>query len=185
MVSLILLSAPFVSTIRVELPARAKRSQEALLQWASNIPPNTMLEVQSFRFMPWPTHKSIRISDLRRLPQTRWSLKSANLERIPFMGVWDPDEITGGPVMRRLYARYWVDRAQITDKSQAPGVWDRIWEQLPMKGEERASRAAVKEPVIMANRRQPMGRTSFTGRVRAPPPPPPVKNSASNAGPRK
>lgn len=188
MVVLTLISAPFVSTIRVQIPPSAKRSQQALMQWASNIPPETRLELQSMRFLPWPKHRSIRISDLRRLPQTRWSMGLANLERVSYHGEpWRAEDVTGGRLVRRLYARYYIDRAQITDKSQAPGLWDRIWEQIPVKGEQPAARMVMKEPVVMANRRQPLGRTSLTGRVRAPPPPPPpaVNVGSKNAGARK
>lgn len=32
--------------------------------------------------------------------------------------------------------RYFVTRGMVRDRSRVPGVWDRMWEQIPVVGEE-------------------------------------------------
>ena len=163
------MSAPFVSAVRVLLPASAKRSHDALMRFAENVPQDTKVLLQTMRWLPWPTHKEVFFSDLRRLPGRKLS---ANLEHVPLghEKAQKASKIMGGRLAARMYERYWVDMTA-RNKSRAPGVWERMWDQITIKGQE-SLKVAPKDrlPPAMANRpalSESAGRKS--------PPPPPVK----------
>lgn len=173
-----LLSAPYVSTIRVLVPPSAKKSTEALRRFAEHVPPDTKVSLQSMRWLPWPTHKEIFFSDLRRLPGRQLS---ANLEHIPLghEAAENASKIFGGRLAMRMYGRYWVDMNS-RNKSQAPGVWEKMWEQIPIKGQV-PLKTANKEPPVMVKRSAPPKPSAVAARV-SPPPPLPVKKGRSKGG---
>jgi hypothetical protein len=78
----------------------------------------------------------------------------------------------------RMYGRYWVDMTS-RNKSQAPGVWEKMWEQIPIKGQE-PLKIAERKPLAMANRIAPPKPSTVAARVF--PPPPPVKKGRSRSG---
>ena len=48
-----------------------------------------------------------------------------------------------------------MSRTQIKDRSRAPGVWDKMWEQIPMVGEQLiAKKTMERRPAVAANRPQ-------------------------------
>ena len=175
-----LLSAPYVSTIRVLLPSSAKKSTEALWRFAERVPPETKVSLQSMRWLPWPTHKEVFFCDLRRLPGRKLSV---NLEHLPLgnEAAKNASKIFGGRLAMRMYGRYWVDMTS-RNKSQAPGVWEKMWEQIPIRGQEPPKIAERKLPV-MANRSAPPKPSVAAARVS--PPPPPVKKSKLKGGKSK
>jgi len=172
-----LLSAPYVSTIRVLVPPSAKKSTEALMRFAERVPADTKVSLQSMRWLPWPTHKEVFFSDLRRLPGRKLSV---NLEHIPLgnESAENASKIVGGRLAMRMYGRYWVDMTS-RNKSQAPGVWEKMWEQIPIKGQE-PLKTADRKPPVMANRTAPPRPSS--GAARVSPPPPPVMKGRSRGG---
>jgi len=172
-----LLSAPYVSTIRVLVPPSAKKSTEALMRFAERVPADTKVSLQSMRWLPWPTHKEVFFSDLRRLPGRKLSV---NLEHIPLgnESAENASKIVGGRLAMRMYGRYWVDMTS-RNKSQAPGVWEKMWEQIPIKGQE-LLKTADRKPPVMANRTAPPRPSS--GAARVSPPPPPVMKGRSRGG---
>jgi hypothetical protein len=175
-----LLSAPYVSTIRVLVPPSAKKSTEALFRFAERVPEDTRVSLQSMRWLPWPTHKEMFFSDLRRLPGRQLSV---NLEHIPLgnEAAENASKIFGGRLAMRMYGRYWVDMTS-RNKSQAPGVWEKMWEQIPIKGQE-PLKIAERKPLAMANRIAPPKPSTVAARVF--PPPPPVKKGRSRSGKSK
>jgi hypothetical protein len=175
-----LLSAPYVSTIRVLVPPSAKKSTEALLRFAERVPADTKVSLQSMRWLPWPTHKEVFFSDLRRLPGRKLSV---NLEHMPLGNkeAENASKIFGGRLVRRMYGRYWVDMTS-RNKSQAPGVWENMWEQIPIKGQE-PLKIVDRKPPVMANRLAPPKPSAVAARVS--PPPPPVKKGRSKGGKSK
>jgi hypothetical protein len=174
-----LLSAPYVSTIRVLVPPSAKKSTEALFRFAERVPEDTRVSLQSMRWLPWPTHKEVFFSDLRRLPGRQLSV---NLEHIPLgnEAAENASKIFGGRLAMRMYGRYWVDMTS-RNKSQAPGVWEKMWEQIPIKGQE-PLKIADKKPPAMVNRTAPPKPSAVAARVS---PPPPVKKGRSKGGKSK
>lgn len=185
LVLLAFLSAPFVSTVRVLLPPSARKSHEALLRFAEQVPDDTRLSLQTMRWLPWPTHKEVYFSDLRRLPG--WA-GSANLEHVPLghekaANAANANKIFGGSLALRMYGRYWVD-LNSRNKSQAPGVWEKMWDQITIKGQQpvkRVPKVAPKDrkPPGMVNRPAPV--TPSVGGARKKPPGP-VKKFGSKGG---
>lgn len=133
--------APQVHQIHVKIPPIARKSRDELMRWASNVPRNTEVYISVIRLKPWPTARRVFFEDLQRLP---FSFKRlTNLE-------WKPayhekriaeDSSPGRArfvegALRRAISRYYVSRTRGKDKSAVPGVWDRMWEQIPMEGEK-------------------------------------------------
>ena len=173
-VVLALLSAPYVSTVRILLPNSARRSTEALMAFAENVPADTKVLLQSMRWLPWPIHRQVFFSDLRRLPGTKLS---ANLEHVPLghEQAKNANNILGGRFVQRMYGKYWVDMT-VRNKSQAPGVWEKMWDQITIKGQEHLKVAPRDRlPPVMANR--PVPTTPSVGAAKKPslPPPPAAK----------
>nr|OQO28995.1 hypothetical protein B0A51_03577 [Rachicladosporium sp. CCFEE 5018] len=165
-------SAPYVANIRLVLPpSLLKASPDAIRRWAARAPSDTRLLVQTYRWVPWPHHQGVWLSDLRRLPASKSTL--ANLEYVP-MGTKDAIEkaraARGGALAMRMYGQLQVNRNVKVDKSQMPGVWDALWERIPMKAEIRtdmASSPAVEKPRII-----PRTMSRNAAPKRRPPPPP-------------
>lgn len=161
--ALALLSAPYVSTIRILLPSRAKKSTDALMAFAENVPAETRVSLQSMRWLPWPTHKEVFFCDLRRLPGTKIT---ANLEHVPLTHPQanKASDVFGGRLAVRMYGRYWVDMTA-RNKSQAPGVWEKMWDQITIKGQESLKVAPKdRKPPVMANRPAPVSPSVGAGK---------------------
>jgi hypothetical protein len=175
-----LLSAPYVSTIRVLLPPSAKKSKETILRFAERVPADTKVSLQSMRWLPWPTHKEVFFGDLRRLPGRQLSV---NLEHIPLgnEAAENANKIVGGRLAMRMYGRYWVDMTS-KNKSHAPGVWEKMWEQIPIKGQQ-PRKIVDRTPPAWANRLAPPRPSAAAARVS--PPPPPVRKGRSKGGKSK
>jgi hypothetical protein len=141
----------YVNHINIILPSVARRSKQSLMAFAARAPPETRLQIKSMWFMPWPYTKQVFLGDLRRLPYSQ--LRLTNLEHIP---VATMEAHKKAPiyswVVRMLMGRYWVSRQQVKDRSRVPGVWDRMWEQIPMVGEEAPKRRAERVAYTIANR---------------------------------
>lgn len=152
-VAMAMLSAPYVCAIRVLLPPSAKKSTAALMRFAENVPGETRISLQTMRWLPWPTHKEMFFCDLRRLSGRKLSV---NLEHVPLghEKAREANNIVGGRLAMRMYGRYWVDMTA-RNKSQAPGVWEKMWDQIPIKGQEPV-KIADRTPVTMTNRPAPV-----------------------------
>lgn len=131
MLAMIWASGPFVHSIKVQLPAHARRTREGVLRLANNVPPNTRLEISSMKLRPWPTKMEVVFADLRK-HNPSWKGGLSNLEWIPldiqdhpYIGTWSHS------LLRRFRGVYYVLRDQKKDRSAAPGVWDKMWEQIP------------------------------------------------------
>lgn len=75
------LTGTAVSSINVHLLPAARSSKAALQRFAKKTPLDTLMTFTFIRFLPWPTHKKIFLSDLRRLPTATFRL--SNLEHMP------------------------------------------------------------------------------------------------------
>lgn len=184
LVVLAMLSAPYVSTIRILLPASAKRNHQTLMAFAENVPADTKVLLQSMRWLPWPQHKQVFFSDLRRLSGRKISV---NLEHVPLGHdqAKKANQTIAERLLVRMYGRYWVDMTA-TNKSQAPGVWEKMWDQITIKGQE-SLKVAPKDrlPPVMANRSAPVTPSVGAGRKTLPPPPPPPVRSKGGAKSKK
>ena len=142
----------YTQHINILLPTTARRSKEDLMRFASVIPPTTIVQIKSMWFRPWPVTKEIFFEDLRRLPR-RWT-RLANLEHVP---LGTKEQAQKNPrwdwVAKSLMGRYFVDMTKDRDRSRAPGVWKRVWEQIPMSGEEPIKAKDMdRKPAVAANR---------------------------------
>lgn len=75
------LTSPFVKTVAIRLPAHARRSHAALLQFAANAPAETLLEFTTLRIFPIERKTTCFLFELRALPRHNW-WRFANLERV-------------------------------------------------------------------------------------------------------
>ncbi|KAK5172077.1 uncharacterized protein LTR77_003714 [Saxophila tyrrhenica] len=163
----------FVNHINVILPTSARRTRQDLLSWAAGAPAETHVQIKTMWFKPWPKTKTVRLGDLRRLPYS--SLRLTNLEHIP-SGARIDHQNAGwtGWLVRAVMGRYWVSRAQVKDRSRAPGVWDRMWEDIPLAGGKVDEiRRAQKAAYAISNRTSTSNtpRPAARGRAAAPPRP--------------
>ena len=153
--------APHVHQIHVRLPLVARRSHEELMRWANNVPRKTVISISMIRLKPWPTVQNAAWEDLSRLPFSFTRL--TNLELKPpdhdkylaqKKGSWWARLIEG--MARRVLGRFYVNRTQGKDRSAVPGVWDRMWEQIPMEGTgTRKERAVMVEERRRAEAKAP------------------------------
>ena len=127
------------------------------MRFANDVPTDTRLQFQSYRILPWPRYREVWYGDLRRLPLKKWRLP--NLEHRPYTQKVQAEEVRGGKIVRSIFGRYWVDMAQQKDGSQVPGVWKKMWEQIPIADTAEAvkvagqkAETAARKPVAMANR---------------------------------
>ena len=141
----------YVQHINILLPSAARRSKEDLLRFVSNMPPTAIVQIKSMWFRPWPVTQDIFFEDFRRLPQSK--IRLANLEWAPQKNAEAADK---NPmknwIAKRLMGTYFVNERQSKDRSRAPGIWKKIWEQIPMAGEAPVKREVVKKPVLPSNR---------------------------------
>lgn len=168
--------APWVHQIHVRIPTVARRSKDDLMRWANNIPRHTTLSFSVIRNTPWPTVQYASFEDLQRLPFSKTRLP--NLEHVPpehekyvadNQRSWRARFLEG--ISRRVYGRFYVNTSQKTDKSAVPGVWDKMWNQIPMEGKrlERVERQKILEqkrsetkapaPRILPGRERPKAKT--------------------------
>ena len=122
------------------------------MRFTSNVPPTTRIQLKSMMFAPWPNTKELVFEDLRRLPKS-WT-RLANLEHVP---IWNQEKARESPgwniVVKSFMGRYFVNQSQVMDRSRAPGVWDRMWKQIPLDGETPVREIKTdRKPAGMANR---------------------------------
>ena len=120
------------------------------MRWANNVPRKTVISISMIRLKPWPTVQHAAWEDLSRLPNS-WT-RLTNLELKP------PDhdkyvaERKGSRwarlnegMARRVLGRFYVNRVQAKDRSAVPGVWDKMWEQIPMEGTRKERRVVLEQ----------------------------------------
>lgn len=97
------------------------------------------VQIKAFWFRPWAHTRNVNLNDLRRLRSSR--LRITNLEQQP--ANYSPRTAALAREHPKWYwlaqtwmGRMYVARDQMRDRSRAPGVWNGLWEQIPMLGEE-------------------------------------------------
>ena len=141
----------YVQHINILLPSAARRSKEDLLRFVSNMPPTAIVQIKSMWFRPWPVTKEVFFEDFRRLPRSK--IRVSNLEYAPQKNLEAADKNPmGNWIAKRLMGTLFVSETQVKDRSRAPGMWKKIWEQIPMAGEAPVKREVVKRPVLPSNR---------------------------------
>lgn len=158
-------SGPMVTSVRVSLPNSARRSREELLRFANNTPPNTRLRLQFIRFAPWLVTRDMYFSDFRRMPKS-WR-RLSNLENVAMEKKEHLDNHGWrGRLVSRYFNRYWVNVVTTAkDRSRVPGVWEKMWAQIPYVGEDVA--------VVGKGERRPVSMQNRAVGVQQPPPPRP------------
>lgn len=137
----------------------------------------TVLRLHYMRLAPWFTVKEVQFGRMRRFNPT---LKSglSNLEYVPEHAEKHKDTIWFW-LVQGFWGRYYVKRDQAKDRAAVPGVLDKMWEQIPIKGSKgdplvRRQSAAERRVVRMSGRPGVMsGRDEVKKREVVPPPPPP------------
>ncbi|KAK4986445.1 hypothetical protein LTR66_007868 [Elasticomyces elasticus] len=121
-------SAPYVNSIHLEIPGYARRSKEALYRFASNMPPDTRLELSALRWTRLIPRAS-KISELRLLPGKMGQL--ANLERVPEKIAQRKLPSRWRWLLRHWRGKYYVGNAKNGGRnSRAPGIWEMVMEQV-------------------------------------------------------
>lgn len=178
MLTALFATGPVVHAITLQLPMVARRSKNELKRFSDAPPADTVLILHYMRLAPWLTSKEVRLGRLRRLaPSVKGGM--ANLEYVP-----EHVERHSGTIwfwlVQGYWGRYYVKRDQTNDRAQVPGVLDKMWEQIPMKGSRadpliRSPRDAsgARKVVRMSGRPGVMsGREETKARNVVPPPPP-------------
>ena len=142
----------YVHHINILLPATARKTKEDLMRFAGNVPPSAVVQIKSMWFKPWPVTKEIYFEDFRRLPKS--NTRISNLEHSPpknrDLGAKNP---MLNWLVKRSMATYFVNNNQPKDRSRAPGIWKKMWEQIPMAGDQVAIRRPLeRRPVLPSNR---------------------------------
>lgn len=161
--------APCVHQIHVRIPTLARKSREELMRWASNVPRNTTLSVSVIRLKPWPVVQYVTLEDFTRLRQS-WK-RLTNLEKSSAVSekyLADNNSSLLARVVesvpRGIYGRFYVS-SQIVDNSAAPGVWDKIWQQIPMEGTRPPRKVGGEQK--MKESRPPTARIAPTARPKS------------------
>jgi hypothetical protein len=90
-------------------------------------------------------------------------------------------KIFGGSLAVRMYGKYWVDMTS-RNKSQAPGVWEKMWDQITIKGQEAKIPPRERLPPVMTNRPGlPVSPSAGGGGKKVLLPPPPHVRSKGGA----
>lgn len=154
---LTLTQGPVVHSVRVMLPKSARRSREDLIRFANELPSDTLLQLECIRFSPWPAKRWARLHNLRKI-QPSWRVGHSNLEQIP-EAMEDGKELKDiwRWLARRWMGLFWISTNQSKNRSSAPGVWEKIWAQIPDTNEKRpvTFKRRSRGPVTMANRPAP------------------------------
>jgi hypothetical protein len=170
-------TGPVIHAIQLHLPLAARRSKSELKRFADYPPADTVLKLTYMRLAPWMTTKEVQFSRLRRTPPT---LKGgiANLEYVPEHVVEHKGTIWFW-LVQGFWGRYYVKRDQTSDRAAVPGVLNKMWEQIPLKGSKgdpmlRSGQDAAggRRVVRMSGRPGVMsGRVEASRREVVPPPP--------------
>lgn len=117
-----LMTRPYITNVFIQPPGWARRSKEALLNFARRLPSDTVLEIETLGFLPVPRRKAVRLSDLRTVPQ---GFGLANLERVAANEGTSKLPKSMRWSLNQFYARPSAGHWQ---KSRAPDVWPLVWE---------------------------------------------------------
>lgn len=146
-------TAPFVAYIHVWLPSYARRSQEALLDFARRPPADTGIELTKVGFSPLPRRRYAILSDLRMLPPKRF--RYATMEHVS--RAHQGKEVPGW--MRAHLGQFYVRPGDVwTKTSRAPGVWQMLVDHLernvlkPAGGTRRAHPSGMVSPARVVPR---------------------------------
>jgi len=131
----VMTSSPYVGSIHLRIPAHARTSKEVLMRWIERMPKDTALDFSTMRLIGLQKTNGLMVGELRALKPTLGRV--ANLERVQRSAVWDQQPKRGGAVSR-FFARfqeprnkfYVAERRSATDRSRAPGVWEKVFEQI-------------------------------------------------------
>jgi len=131
----IVTSSPYVGSIHIRLPPQARSSKEVLMRWIERMPKDTALDFTTLRLIGLQKTNGLLVGELRTSKPRLARL--ANLERVQRSAAWNKQTHRGGAVAR-FFARfqeprnkfYVAERRTVTDRSRAPGVWEKVLEQI-------------------------------------------------------
>lgn len=157
MAVMMLATGPYVHAIRVRLPPSVRMSREELIRFADNVPSNTELRLECMRALPWPTKRDVKFGLLRKY---RPSFKKG-LSNLEYVTENAPDaerykDTWWHNVVKNFLGRFLVDNL-VQDRSAAPGLWLKIWKQIPELGSHIDPAKKISQerrPLMMANRPQ-------------------------------
>ena len=142
----------YVHHVNILLPSVTRKAKDELSRFTSNMPPNAIVQIKSMWFRPWPVTKEIFFEDLRRLPLSKWRM--SNLEHTPRRSIELADK---NPmynwIAKKVMGTYFVNMSQFKDRSRAPGIWSKIWQQIPMIGEPHLVTKEVERRAVLASNR--------------------------------
>ena len=152
------MTSPFVASIFLRLPSRARSSKEALMAWARRMPQDTALEIQKIGFLPLPRTRTLQLSELRTM---RSKAVLANLEHVPRSRVAKQT-----PAWKRLAHYYLYARPTLSHwrKTPVPEIWPIVF--------EHAERNAIAAGVPGASLKDATMRNAVSGQLQRPSPMP-------------
>lgn len=135
-------TSPYVATVRIHLPIKARTSKEALNEFAANLPPETTLEFTTVGPLGLQNRVTTSLAKLSPL-ESRTGI--GNIQRA----------VEQGPEYKGLYARYrrfmlgtkfYVGGDEGSRKSNAPGIWYAVMEHIQRGPPRRGGRAVNPRP---------------------------------------
>lgn len=147
-------TSPYVATVRIELPPRARASKQALWEFAANLPPETALEFTTVG--PIGLQKRITTSLAKLSPRQPSIMGIGNLQRVV-------EEDHQNRSAFEVYKRWaqgdilYVGGDEGSVKSNAPGIWHAVMDHILQKSAGQRKRISPTHPRLKAliNARKP------------------------------
>lgn len=135
------MTAPFVNSIKIQLPGYARRTKDGPMQFVKRMPPDTRLELTLVRLMPWPKRRTIMVSELRRLPGS-WK-RLANFEHVPKRNEGKEIKWWQRIFLNTFYGHLYIKPGLHGQRrSRAPGIWDMVLNKVDEWSAKRAGEVA-------------------------------------------
>ncbi|KAJ5543285.1 hypothetical protein N7535_005713 [Penicillium sp. DV-2018c] len=115
-------AAPYVNFIHLALPAFARKSREAAVQYAKELPPTAVLYLTSMRFNTIPRQTAVRVGDLVPVKDTLRPVTFQNMDPTP-QPWWK------GKVPTQFYTASQSKPGRQTS-AFFPELWSGIYEQI-------------------------------------------------------
>lgn len=124
------MTKPMISRIFLDLPAKARETSKAAMEYAKNLPGDADLDIRYLK--PWALEKSIKA----RLSQ--FEPTEGNLFR-PLTFKWKDRWLKTRPFSRSTPTSFYVSPKTASgeaSKNTIPGIWDSVYRQLMHKSQE-------------------------------------------------
>ncbi|KAF2402711.1 hypothetical protein EJ06DRAFT_505668 [Trichodelitschia bisporula] len=123
------LTAPYVATVRMQLPSHARLSRQALMRFCNNLPHKTPLEFATVRLSGMQKTTATTVGELHPLKPRIGRI--ANIVRV-IPGIQDKTSLWAkmSVWVREPRNKFFVDGMEGIRRSRAPGVWELVMKEI-------------------------------------------------------